>query len=397
MSLGRLIGLRWLTMLGYSTCYVVIPALIFERTRSAAFAGAALVVEGMIRAALALLAGPVHGRLGSRGALGTAEVLRLVAITLLACSLLRFSLVLVVLASLLYQFGFSLLVLEQELRCAQLGDRIAQGQVRFRRAELGVVPLVLLAAVGGQRMAAPYWTLLAVAAGASVAQLALAWHWLPRSSVQQPAQPMRMGPTLRYLQSSPLTMASMAASVISFAFYGWAVFAAPFLVQGRELFAVPLDSPGGTALFKSLLALSGLASLLVWARLLQHSSSARVVTAVSVALPLLFWLGLKVPATALAVVFISLGCIAHFGLISWQRARRQHTVPQEYRQGLTALYLSFETLGVSLTGVILLSDRPATACAIAAVTLILLLVPSLRSELKTARPLHRLSSRSSEG
>ena len=117
----------------------------------------------------------------------------------------------------------------------------------------------------------------------------------------------------------------------------------------------------------------------------------------SVALPLLFWLGLKVPAAALAVVFISLGCIAHFGLISWQRAWRQHTVPQEYRQGLTALYLSFETLGVSLTGVILLSDRPATACAIAAVTLILLLVPSLRSELKTARPLHRLSSRSSEG
>ena len=121
--------------------------------------------------------------------------------------------------------------------------------------------------------------------------------------------------------------------------------------------------------------------MLLWARVLPRPSATLIVTAASVALPMMFWLGLKVPSTAGAVAFISLGCMAHFGLISWQRAWRQYTVPQEYRQGLTALYLSLETLGVSLTGVILLSGRPSVACAIAAALLAIVLAPSLHPEL----------------
>jgi hypothetical protein len=370
-------------MLGYSMCYVVIPALMFERTRSAAVAGAALIMEGIVRAALALLAGPVHARAGSGRAVVAAEAFRLLAIALLACCLVKFSVVLVVAASLLYQFGFSLLVLEQELRCAQLGDEVGRGQIQFRGAELGVVPAVLLAALGGQWLGAPYATMLAIAAAASVAQLASARRWLPRASVHPAtgvALSTRIGHALRYLKASPHVIGSMATTLISFAFYSWAVFAAPFLVQGRQLFGIALDSPSGTALFKSLLALSGAASLLFWGRVLRTNSSALVVAIAGMGLPMLFWFGLRVPPTAWAVVFFALGCIAHFGVISWQRAWRQHAIPEEHRQGLTALYLSVETLGVSLTGAILISGQPAIACAAAALALAALQVFAMRSK-----------------
>jgi hypothetical protein len=377
MALPRLVWLRWFTMLGYSLSYVVVPALIFERTRSAASAGAALLAEGAVRALLAFLAGPVHSRLGSRSALLTAEGLRTAGLFLLAVSLIKFWIPVVVLASLLYQFGFSLLQLKQELRCAQLGNQASQCQFRFRLTELGVVPFVLLVAVLGRWAGAPYGFLLATAFVATVAQGALALLWLPANDARLASEPLRLAQALSYLVTSRRLAASIGATVLGFAFFAWALSATPFMVQGRELFGLALESPSGSALFKSAAAAVGMFATLVLPRLGGPSALGRLTAVGAMCIPALFLAGLHVTSAGLAVLLFSLGCALHMCLVSWQRAWRQQMIPLEHRRGFTTLYLGLEVLGVSVAGVILLSGQPTLVCLLATLFFVTLLAPSL--------------------
>lgn len=375
LALTRLVWLRWFTMLGYSLSYVVVPALVFERTRSAALAGAALLAEGAIRALLAVLAGPAYSRLGSRGALLTAEVLRTAGLALLAFSLVKFWMPVVVVASLLYQFGFSLLQLKQELRCAQLGDQTSRCQFRFRLTELGVVPFVLLVAVAGRWAGAPYGSLLAVAFIATLAQLTLGWLWLPVGGSRPAAEPVRLGQAASYLGASRKMVASIGATVLGFAFFAWALSATPFVVQGRELFGFALESPSGSALFKCLAAFVGMVATLSLPRLGGQATLGRLTAIGAMCIPSLFLAGLHVASAGLAVLFLSLGCALHMCLVSWQRAWRQQLVPVEHRRGFTTLYLSLEVLGVSVAGLILLSGQPTIVCALATLLFVAFLAP----------------------
>ena len=147
-ALVRLGTLRWLNMLAYSATYVVIPAVIFHGTRSAVLAGTAFIVEGVIRSVLALWSANFYARLGSRRALVLAEISRAIALLALASALHTFALPVVIFASVMFQFGFSIVALEQELRCTELGERAVKGQTVFRFAEVAAMPIVLALAVG---------------------------------------------------------------------------------------------------------------------------------------------------------------------------------------------------------------------------------------------------------
>lgn len=381
LALTRLVWLRWFTMLGYSLSFVVVPALVFDRTRSAALAGAALLVEGAVRALLAVLAGPVYSRLGPRGALLVAEILRTAGLVLLSLSLVKFWIPVVVVASLLYQFGFSLLQLKQELRCAQLGDQASRCQFQFRLAELGVVPFVLLVAVAGSWAGASYGLLLTAAFVATLAQLTLAWRWLPSGGAQLAVEPLRLGQAAYYLIASRKMVASIGATVLGFAFFAWALAATPFVVQGRELFGLALESPSGSALFKCVAALVGMVVTLSLPRLGGPTALGRLTAVGAMCIPSLFLAGLHVASAALAVFLISLGCALHMCLVSWQRAWRQQLVPLEHRRGFTTLYLGLEVLGVSVAGIILLSGNPTIVCALATLLFVALLAPFLAQPL----------------
>ena len=377
LALARLVWLRWFTMLGYSLSYVVVPALVFDRTRSAALAGAALLAEGAVRALLAVLAGPVHSRLGSRGALLTAEALRAAGLVLLSVSLVTFWIPVVVVASLLYQFGFSLLQLKQELRCAQLGSQAPRCQFRFRLAELGVVPVVLLVAVAGHWAGQPYGVLLIAAFVATITQFSLAWLWNPLGDARLNVQPLHLGRAADYLFASRKMMSSLGATVLGFAFFAWALSATPFVVQGRELFGFALETPSGSALFKCVVALVGMLATLLLPRIGGPIAIGRLTAVGAMCIPLLFLAGLTVESAAVAVFFLSLGCALHMCLVSWHRAWRQQLVPVQHRPGFTTLYLGVEVLGVSVAGVILLIGNPTVVCAMATLFFVALLAPFL--------------------
>lgn len=365
-SVRHLAVLRGFTMIGYTMSYVVIPTLVFEKTRSATAAGLALIAEGLLRSLLALVAGRMRSAVGTANVVHTAEGFKLCALALLGFSLLHFSLVTVVMASFLYQLGYSLSLLEMELRCGALGADAPRCQALFRVAEMLAVPPVLVTAVLGQRHGIGLETLVAAAAVASIVHHRL-WHRWQR--------PMDAGTVLgwgalaeaaRHLAGNKAMRGGLVASVIGYGFFSWALLATPFVFDGRHVFGLALTSAGGGAAFKALVVATCLACTLAWTRVFASAWTDRIMLVVSVATPAVFLFALRAGGDAAAV---AAGCAAvamTTGLSSWQRAWRQRHAPERVRSGITTLYLSAECLGMVCAGAALLLNAPLLACAAAA-------------------------------
>lgn len=360
--LRRLVVLRCLTMIGYSTSYVVIPTLVFERTRSVAAAGVALVAEGALRAVLALAAGRLRGVVGPRNVVHAAEALKLAALVLLAFCTRQFSLAAVVCASVLYQLGYSLSLLEQELRCAALGPHAARGQAGYRMAEMMAVPPVLLIALASQALGIGLESLVAAAAVVSALHH-LSWHrWMRPMPAARVLGLEALGEAARYMAADRKMAGGLVASFIGYAVFSWLLLATPFVFDGRVLMSLSMSSAGGNALFKGFASAACFACALVWARVFSHRLGDRIMVAASVATPLVFLLALRLQQDALAVLA---GCAAvalSTGVASWQRTWRLRHAPERLRVGVTTLYLGVECLGMTMAGLALLSGAPVIAC-----------------------------------
>ena len=366
-SLRRLAVLRGFTMVGYTMSYVVIPTLVFEKTRSATAAGLALIAEGLLRSLLALVAGRTRSAVGTANVVHAAEGFKLCALALLGFSLLHFSLVTVVMASFLYQLGYSLSLLELELRCGAFGADAPRCQAFFRRAEMLAVPPVLVVALLSQRYGIGLEALVAAATVASVVHHQL-WHrWL---------RPMAAGTVLgwgalaeaaRYMAGNKAMRGGLVASVIGYGFFSWPLLATPFVFEGRHLFGLAMTSAGGGAVFKTLVAATCLAGTFVWTRVFASPWTDRIMLIVSVATPAVFLLGLRAGDDTAAVAAVCAAMAMTTGLSSWQRAWRQRHAPERVRSGVTTLYLSVECLGMACAGAALLLGAPVIVCAAAAV------------------------------
>lgn len=362
-ALRRLAALRGLTMASYSMCYVVIPTLVFDRTRSAAAAGIALMVEGVLRALLATLAGRLRSRVGAARVVHVAEASKLLALGLLGWATWRFSLPVVVAASVLYQLGYSLSLLEQELRCGALGPAVTRGQSSFRMAEMLAVPPVLVVALIGQAQGVGQQALLVASAVACCVHHRL-WHrWMsPMSGGEQVLDWGKLVHASRYMATQPRMIGGLAASLVGYGFFAWMLLATPFAFEGRQLFGLEMSSAAGNSIFKACAAAACLLGTLAWTRVLAMPAAHGIMIAVSGAIPVLGWVALCVPGDGWAVLA---GCVLAAmatGLSSWQRAWRLTQTPASLRQGVTALYLAAECLGLVCTGAALLTQDPIVAC-----------------------------------
>lgn len=379
-ALWQLGTLRWLTLLAFNLTYVAVPALLFERTRSAALVGFAMVVEGLLRALLAAWAGQLFQRVGAQHGMRIAVTLRLAALALLAGSLVWFSVLLVALASTLFYCGHFFATLEQELRCARLGDAAVSGQTAYRIAEAVAPPLSFALALASGHIGNEYGVLLGACAGIVLLHGALfaAWCGAEPDDVGTRSEPAPLADAARFLVGDRPLALGLAASVIGFGLYGWAALATPFALTGRVLFAIPLDGVAGVALFKTLAAVVGVAAALASRRLLMREGGHRPIVLATLAAPLLFAAALTTASDALAVALLAAVCAVLLGLFSWQRRLRQTRTPALLFPALTSLALAIECLGVSLAGLALMGQAPWTLGIGCALVLALLLAPAWR-------------------
>jgi hypothetical protein len=375
--LCRLGLLRWVTLLSFNLAYVVVPLLLFERTHSILLVGLAMIGEGLLRAVLALGVGASFRSLGASVGMLIACALRLFALALLALAVVRFSVVIVALASTLFYIGHFFATLEQELRAATLGRRAVAAQTAHRLAEVLAPPVAFGLALAGNSLGREYAVMLGAAAISVVAHGAGFFAWFgnePRST--------RPPPTLRvlmqgwqYLRGRPSIVRGLLASIIGFAFFGWAVLATPFALQGRVLVGFPLDSAAGIALFKTLAALFGVAGALLSGRWLGDRSGVRVIVLSTIAAPLVFALGLTIRQDWIAVALLSVVCAMLLGLFTWQRRLRQLASAPEHFQSVTAWCMALECLHISLVGVALIVQAPWALAVGGSAVLLLLLQP----------------------
>ena len=369
----RLGSLRWLNMVAYSAIYVVIPALVFRETRSAWVAGIAFVIEGLIRTVLSLWSAKLYARLGSGRAILVAEVCRACAITMLFVALDDFSLVLVVAASVLFQFGFGVVVLEQELRCTELGPTAVRGQATYRFAEVAAMPAVVALVVAVHEPLTQMQILLTVSAIAVVAHLVCAKAWYPKDYANSSMlSNLRLVESARNIVRDPLLWQGLAVCVIAFTVFVWTLSGGPFLFEGRSVLGFGMDTPSGIAVFKTVLAIAGGAGALLSARILTRPYGARAAIVGSVAAPGLLGLSAAAPADWLALLLISLMTAGVMGTLSWQRAYRQASAPPHLRTGMTTLFLSADCVGMVLAGVALIVGKPLlTGVAMCAICMLL--------------------------
>jgi len=377
-TLWRIGALRWLTLLAFNLTYVAVPTLLFERTRSATLVGLAMFVEGVLRAGLAAWAGQMFQRIGAHRGMAIAVLLRLVALAALAASLAWFSVLLVAAASTLFYCGHFFSTLEQELRCARLGDAAVAGQTAYRIAEAVAPPLSFALALASGRFGNEYDVLLAVCAVVVALHglLFFAWFGDERRAGAAVAARAPLAEAARFLAGDRPLAFGLAASVIGFGLFGWAVLATPFVLTGRVLLDITLDSVAGVALFKTLAAVVGVAGALAWGRLLTHAGGHRVIVWAVLAAPLLFATALTTSSDVLAVALLAGVCAVLLGLFSWQRRLRQTRTPVALFPALTSLCLAIECLGVSLAGIALMLRAPWVLGIGCAVVLAALLLPS---------------------
>jgi hypothetical protein len=366
--------LRWLTLLSFNAAYVVVPLLLFERTRSLAVVGLAMFGEGLLRAALALGVGVWARRLGARRGNLIAAALRLAALAMLALAVVRFSVVLVALASTVFYIGHFFATLEQELRAASFGARAVAAQTVHRVAEVLAPPAAFAIALAAQALHQDYALLLGAAALGVLAQGAGFFAWFGHEPPRPGVAPS-LAASWRHLRGSPVLLRGLAASIVGFTFYGWAVLATPFALTGRSLAGLALDSAAGIALFKTVAAVVGVGGALLFARWLGRPGGERGVIAAAAAAPLAFALGLNVASDLLAVVLLSLVCAMVLGLFTWQRRLRQVVSAPEQFHGVTTWCMALECLHVSLIGLALIADRPWMLGVLGAVATLILLLP----------------------
>lgn len=369
--------LRWLTLLSFNLTYVVVPLLLFERTRSIALVGAAMIGEGLLRAVLALGVGAGFRSIGADRGLLAACLLRFAGLVLLAYSVTHFSVVLVALASTLFYIGHFFATLEQELRVATLGRRAVAAQTIHRVAEVLAPPVAFALALAGSTLDREYPVLLLAAALAVMAHGLGFFAWFGgERRARRPAASLRaLSAAWTYLGSRPTIVRGLVASIVGFTFFGWAVLATPFALQGRSLGGLALDSAAGIALFKTLAALFGVAGAVLSGRWLTHRRGVRVIAAITVLAPLVFALGLTVRSDLLAVALLSVVCAMLLGLFTWQRRLRQLAAAPEHFQGVTAWCMALECLHISVIGIALIVDSPWALGIAGSAALLLLLQP----------------------
>jgi hypothetical protein len=371
--------LRWLTLLSFNLAYVVVPLLLFERTRSLFIVGVAMFAEGLLRATLALWVGAWARRLRARRGMVIACVLRLAALALLAVSVARFSVVLVALASTLFYVGHFFATLEQELRSATLGARAVAAQTVHRIAEVLAPPVAFAVAIAARTLEHDYAVLLATGTLAVFAHGAGFFAWF--TDVPAPA---KVAPGLaaswRHLRAAPALARGLVASIVGFTFYGWALLATPFALTGRRLLGLALDSAPGIALFKTVAAIVGVGGAVLFGRWLRTPGGERGVVAAAAIAPLAFALALTIADDAAAVMLLALVCAMLLGLFTWQRRLRQVLTPSQHFHGVTAWCMAIECVHVSLIGLALIAQRPWVFGIVGSAALVLLLVPTGRAD-----------------
>jgi hypothetical protein len=376
-ELCRLGALRWVTLLSFNLAYVVVPLLLFERTRSLWVVGVAMIGEGVLRAVLALGVGAGFRSVGARAGMAAAVALRLSALALLAVAVAHFSVVVVALASTLFYVGHFFATLEQELRAATLGRLAVAAQTSYRVAEVLAPPVAFGLALAGRSLGQEYAVLLWAAAAAVVLHGAGFFLWFGGEARRRRPPPSlaALGASWRYLASRPTIVRGLAASVVGFAFFGWAVLATPFALTGRHLAGLALDSAAGIALFKAIAALFGVAGALVSGRWTSHRGGVRAIAWLTVAAPFVFALGLTAHSDWIAVALLSAVCAMLLGLFTWQRRLRQLAAAPEHFQGVTAWCMAIECLHISLVGVALIVNAPWLLAVTGSALLLWLLQP----------------------
>jgi hypothetical protein len=376
--LWRLGALRWLTLLSFNLAYVAVPLLLFERTRSVALVGVALIAEGVLRAGLALGAGVWFRSLGAHRATALSCLLRLLALGLLAAAVMRFSVALVALASTLFYIGHFFATLEQELRSATLGRRAVGGQTAYRIGEVLAPPVALALAWFGTELHQEYGVLLATAALAVLAHGLAYVVWLghERHPPQPPRADIGLAAGWNHLMRRGTLVRGLVASIVGFGFFGWAVLATPFALAGRELFTIALDSAAGIALFKAMAALIGVAAAVFWGALMARPRGPLVIAAATIVAPLLFALGITARADAQAVALLALVCALLLGLFTWQRRLRQLLCAPEHYPAVTTWCMALECLHICLIGVALIANAPWTLALCGTLLLALALRPA---------------------
>jgi len=310
--------------------------------------------------------------------------LRLVALVMLMAMLLQpawYAVAGVAAASTLYYLGHFVATLEQELRCARLGASSGAGQTAYRIAEVVAPPLAFALVLAAGRWQDDLPAVVATAMGAVVLHglMCLRWWRADPAPVPLPTG----GPGLRaacaHLRSDRALMRGLLASTLALGVFGWALLATPFALQGRMLLGLALDSAAGTALFKTVAAVVGVAGAMAWGRVLRTDGGAAWVVAGVTGSPLLFAAALTTHSDASAVLLMAVVCAILLGLFSWQRRLRQLRTPPALFPAVTVVCLSIECLGLSLAGLALLARQPWVLGVMAGGTLAALLLPCLQA------------------
>lgn len=368
LAVWKLFVLRFFTMLSYSMTYIAIPALLFKGTRSATVAGLALVVEGVLRAVVSLLARRFHGRMGSRATMWLAESMRLLGGAALLVCLWHFNIVLLVAASCIYQFGYLSVVLEQELRCGQLGVHVLRGQSFYRAAEVLAVFPVLAAAFAFAGYSMPLLPLVVLGASGAVVHLALARVWLKGELGQRSSTgSTRQG--LWFLLSHANLRRGLVASTLAFSVFALSLSAAPFLLKGHSIMGVSLSQQAGLAGFKSTAALLALALTFGMARLLRGSVGALALLGAGTVAPLTLLASQLVDSGLAAALLLGIAPALAITVLMAQRSERQTRIPATSQSDVTTAYLAVECLSVSVAGAVLASSHVMAAMGVMAAVL----------------------------
>jgi hypothetical protein len=352
----KLFVLRFVAMLSYSMTYIAVPALLYKNAKSPMAAGMALMAEGVVRACLSVLVRQLHGRLGSRKALAIAEGMRLGGgATLLAC-LWQPNLVLLVLASALYQVGYLSVLLEQELRCGQLGPATLRGQSSYRAAEVLAVFPVLGAAFAFAGFSVPLLPLVVLGGLGALVHFALSMLWL-KGNVGHTVVPGNALRGLQFLLKAPDLRRGLLASTLAYSVFALALSAAPFLLKGQTVFGYSMTQQAGLAGFKSAAATFALAVTTVMAYVLRTRLANFLMMLLGIGAPLAVYASQQAASGLAASALLGIAPAFALVVLMAQRSRRQARILWEQQSDVTTAYLAVECLSLSVAGAALASGQ----------------------------------------
>jgi hypothetical protein len=378
--LEKLFFIRFFNMLSYSSIYVVVPVVIFDGAKSPVLAGVAFFIEGLMRTALALWSAKIYSKMGSSVGLDFAESIRMLGLSVIACAALVLSLPMMIVGSVLYQFGFSIVAIEQELRAAQQAPSAIKGQACFRLAEVIAMAPVCAVALLMETGSAQFGGLLAIAMIATALNLAFNKRWY-RDNPKNIEVFANVNTTdgIRYIVSKPLLWQGLLLCVISFACFVWVLSAGPFLLEGRLLFGYSLKETDGVAIFKGLMAISGGVGSILWAILLSRKDSTtgrNAAIVVSLLPPLILAFSSTVQNDVLSVALLSAMMVCTTGALTWQRAFRQTESSPKMLPSVTTIALAVDCLGMCLAGLALIWESTLATGVLMSVASLMLVYPA---------------------